>query len=278
MPDSYTRYFAEIYDDIMDAVPYDSWFNYLKDLIDYYRADTEKILELACGTANMTKRLTKLNRVKHITGVDLSSEMLKRAAEKVNKEKIDIEFLQANMKEVKFDKEFNLIVSFFDSINYLTNKQDLAQLFSNAAGALKQDGLFIFDMNSIRRINTIEEKKFVLEGDSYSCFWEDIVNHDKDIWQVRLKICLNGDNQPCYEELHREKGYKIEEVKELLYQNGFKSIEILKAFTFRKGKDNFNRLYFIASPQEKRLSNNKGKVKKIFLLCKHEIKNIIDYI
>jgi len=278
MSDSYTRYFAEIYDDIMDAVPYDSWFNYLKDLINYYRADKENILELACGTANMTERLSRLKKVKHITAVDLSPEMLKKAVEKINTENTEVEFVQEDMKEIKFDKKFSLIVSFFDSINYLTEEEDLARLFNNAVGLLKQDGLFIFDMNSIGRINTIEEKKFVLEGKNYTCFWEDIVYRDKDIWQVRLKICLKGDNQPCFEELHSEKGYKIKRVKQLLFENGFESVEVLNAFSFHKGKDSSKRLYFIASPQKERLKNNRGIVKRLLFLLKNDIKNIVSYI
>ncbi|RCW41846.1 MULTISPECIES: class I SAM-dependent methyltransferase [unclassified Halanaerobium] len=278
MSDSYTRYFAEIYDDIMRAVPYDSWLYYLQDLIDYYKADTEKILELACGTANMTVRLSRLKEVKHITAVDLSPEMLKKAAEKINTANTEVEFVQGNMKEIEFDKKFTLIVSFFDSINYLTKEEDLANLFNNAASVLTHDGLFIFDMNSIGRINTIKEKKTLLEGDNYSCLWEDIVYRDKDIWQVRLKICLKGDNQPCYEELHSERGYKIKKVKQLLSKNGFRSIEVLNAFSFRKGKDSSNRLYFIASPQKKRLKNNRGIIKKLLFLCKNDIKNIIRYI
>jgi len=271
MSDSYTRYFAEIYDDIMDAVPYDSWFNYLKDLINYYRADKENILELACGTANMTERLSRLKKVKHITAVDLSPEMLKKAVEKINTENTEVEFVQEDMKEIKFDKKFSLIVSFFDSINYLTEEEDLARLFNNAVGLLKQDGLFIFDMNSIGRINTIEEKKFVLEGKNYTCFWEDIIDLKQTTWKVQLKIYFNDDQSQYFEEIHKETGYKKEDIISLLTSVGFSKVKVYKAFTFDEGKDSDNRLYYVVCKnnlQEKKLSllnRFKKKVKWKFL-------------
>lgn len=299
MEHSYTTYFAEIYDDVMKNVPYNYWFRYLKDLLKYYKQQPESVLELASGTSNMTLKLIDLQSVNNITALDLSSAMLSKAAEKldarlydsdqiidfsVQKEKslyqiqkqnrkLNINFQAKNMTDFYFEDKFDLIVSFFDSLNYLTDIDQLQNCFKSAADSLAQDGLFIFDMNSIGRIKTIEEKSFVIEGDSYDCFWEDIVKTKENLWQVKLKICPDNDQLPCFEESHSERGYKIGTILRLLKNSGFKGVDVYNAFSFAEGKNNSDRLYFAAALDEKRLQQNQGKLKKLF----YGARNRIDY-
>ncbi len=299
MSESYTNYFAEIYDDIMKQVPYKFWFKYLIDILNYYKCSPEDIIELAAGTGNMTTKLINLPSVKRIKALDLSDAMINKAADKfeilmnfsktakkydsqrenntfylkdLNRDKkIYLDFIQADMRDFNFEGNYNLVLSFFDSLNYLTAEEDMLKCFHNTASVLKDDGLFIFDMNSIDRINTIEEKKLVLEGEDYSCFWEDIIEEEKDIWKVRLKICPDNDKTPCYEEIHVEKGYKIETIKNMLYKSGFKAVDVYRAFSLSDGSNKSDRLYFIASLNKDRLTKNKGTTARLFYSFKNDI-------
>lgn len=299
MDHNYTTYFAEIYDEVMQNVPYKYWFRYLKDLLNYYKFKPDKILELASGTSNMTFNLIKLESVNTITALDLSEAMISKAAEKLEyrtlnqknlkkfnliknddnyqlqspSRSLKIKFSAQNMIDFSFAEEFDLILSFFDSLNYLTDIDQLQGCFESAADSLSKSGLFIFDMNSLGRIKTIEEKSFVIEGDSYECFWEDIVNKKENLWQVKLKICPQNEQLPCFEEIHSERGYKINTILRLLKNSGFKAVNVYNAFSFARGKNNSDRLYFVASLDENRLQNNQGKLKKIY----YSIKNRIDY-
>ena len=299
MEQSYTTYFAEIYDDVMKNVPYNYWFRYLGDLLKYYQHQPESALELASGTSNMTLKLIELQSLNRITALDLSSAMLSKAAEKLeaelynsqkfsdfkaqnnnssyqlqqNKRNLTVNFKAQNMTDFNFKDKFDLIVSFFDSLNYLTDIDQLQGCFESAARSLNNDGLFIFDMNSVGRINTIEEKSFVIEGDSYECFWEDIVKAKENLWQVKLKICPDNDQLPCFEETHSERGYKIETILRLLKNSGFKAVDVYNAFSFATGKNHSDRLYFAAALDEKRLQQNQGKLKKLF----YGARNRIDY-
>lgn len=297
MEHSYTTYFAEIYDDVMKNVPYKYWFRYLEDLLKYYKQQPESVLELASGTSNMTLKLIDLQSVNRITALDLSAAMLSKAAEKLEvilqesqdfnhfsagenkmtyllqqeQRQLTLDFKAQNMTDFYFEDKFDLIVSFFDSLNYLTNIDQLQNCFESAADSLSRDGLFIFDMNSIGRIKTIEEKSFVIEGDSYDCFWEDIVKSKENLWQVKLKICPDNDQLPCFEESHSERGYKIETILRLLKNSGFKAVDVYNAFSFAKGKNNSDRLYFAAAVDEERLKNNQGKLKKLYFGAKNRI-------
>jgi hypothetical protein len=186
---------------------------------------------------------------------------------------LNINFKAHNMRNFSFENKFDLIVSFFDSLNYLIDIDQLQNCFESAAGSLTKDGLFIFDMNSIGRIKTIEEKSFVIEGDSYDCFWEDIVKPKERLWQVKLKICPDNDQLPCFEEIHSEKGYKINTIIRLLKNSGFKSVDVYNAFSFGHGRNNSDRLYFAAALDKNRLQNNEGNLKKLY----YGAKNRVDY-
>ena len=274
MENSYTSYFAKIYDDVMQEVPYHFWFKYLKDLLKYYNLEVETILELAVGTGNMTAELINLAKIKEIKALDLSKAMLERAEKKLSNydlQNLKIEFVQADMTNFKFAESFDLILSVFDSYNYLLTEKDLQASFSCAAEALKKDGLFIFDMNSIKRINTIEEKKIMFEGENYSCLWEDIVNKKKAIWQVRLQISPENDDLPAFEELHTEKGYKIKTIKKLLHQSGFKGVDVYRSFNFFKANDRVDRLYFVAALRKERLAQKRSFFTKIYYSIKNEL-------
>ena len=299
MEQSYTTYFAEIYDEVMKNVPYKYWFRYLRDLLKFYKHQPESLLELASGTSNMTLKLIELQSVNRITALDLSSAMLSKAAEKLEdrlynseefddysvkknslnykikqqKRNLEFNFKAQNMTDFYYENKFDLIVSFFDSLNYLADIDQLQGCFKSAAASLNNNGLFIFDMNSVGRIQTIEEKSFVIEGDSYECFWKDIVIEKENLWQVELKICPNNEELPCFEETHSERGYKIMTILRLLKNSGFKAVDVYNAFSFAEGKNHSDRLYFAAALNKNRLQNNQGQLKKLY----YGAKNRIDY-
>jgi hypothetical protein len=51
--------FAFVYDELMHDVDYDNWVKYIEDIIKSENVKVQNILELACGTGNLTIPLTK---------------------------------------------------------------------------------------------------------------------------------------------------------------------------------------------------------------------------
>ncbi len=50
--------------------------------------------------------------------------------------------------------QVDLVVCFFDSLNYLGREKDLAACFNSVAGCLKNAGWFVFDVNTVNRLAT----------------------------------------------------------------------------------------------------------------------------
>jgi SAM-dependent methyltransferase len=241
---AYTGSFARIYDDIMGAVPYDLWYNYLHKLLKYYRKRPVKVLDLACGTGNMTLRFARNGY--RVSGLDRSSEMLEIARKKTNKVKERIDFIQADLRDFQLTAEYDLAFSLFDSINYILEIQDLKMVFINVFQSLQEDGVFIFDLNTLRRLMSIKPGTTMLKGDNYTCLWEDIIDSKRKRWQVRLKIYFEEQKQYYHEEFHEETSYPVKEVELLLREVGFTHIDVFKAYTLDQARESDNRIYFVA--------------------------------
>ena len=67
--------FARVYDLFMDNIPYEEWCGYLTGLLQEYGVTEGLVLELGCGTGNMTRLLA--NRGYDMIGVDNAPDMLK---------------------------------------------------------------------------------------------------------------------------------------------------------------------------------------------------------
>ena len=53
---AYTN-FAKVYDIFMDNIPYEEWAEYLDEILKEYHIPNNMVLELGCGTGNMTELL-----------------------------------------------------------------------------------------------------------------------------------------------------------------------------------------------------------------------------
>ena len=94
--EAYTS-FAAVYDTFMDNIPYEEWGEYLKSLLQEYGVQDGLVLELGCGTGNMTEILAESGY--DMIGVDNAEEMLEIAMEKRTQSRQDILYLQQDMRE-----------------------------------------------------------------------------------------------------------------------------------------------------------------------------------
>ncbi|MBS4534315.1 methyltransferase domain-containing protein [Clostridium sp. D2Q-14] len=95
-----------------EAKTYDSWYDTkLGEFVDeierkcafnlFLPFEGKRILDIGCGTGNYSIRLAKLGY--EVVGIDISDEMLDIAKEKAKGKKLDIEFYNMDIYDLKFD-------------------------------------------------------------------------------------------------------------------------------------------------------------------------------
>ena len=127
------------YDEIMEIIEYDLWVDFVKP---YLKKDSH-ILDLACGSGTFANSIANLGY--KISGLDLSEEIILVANEKAKMNHNEIDFKVKDMSNFTYDEKFDIITCFFDSINFLEEK-DLNGLFNSVYNNLKYGGYFIFDI------------------------------------------------------------------------------------------------------------------------------------
>jgi len=190
--------------------------------------NVKNILDLACGTGNMTMRL--YSRGYNVSGVDISEKMLAIAKEKSSIKNYKIPFFCQDMREFNVNKKFDAIVSFTDGYNYLMSENDIRKSFARVFDSLNDNGVFIFDMSSIYKFeNIIGNKTFAENDESASYIWENYYDKDKHILEFDITLFIKKENSELFEktvESHIQKGYEVDDVKKMLIDLKFEIEDI----------------------------------------------------
>ncbi|HOI39745.1 MAG TPA: class I SAM-dependent methyltransferase [Methanobacterium sp.] len=102
-----------------------------------------KILDVGCGTGRHAIELTK--RGYRVTGVDLSENMLKKAQENASNAGVEIDFRQADARNLPFEGEFDLVIMLCEGGFPLMETDEMNfQILESAARSLDKKGKLIF--------------------------------------------------------------------------------------------------------------------------------------
>jgi ubiquinone/menaquinone biosynthesis C-methylase UbiE len=152
----YANSFAKYYDLMYNWKDYAKESAIIKELIKKHGKGGRKLLEVACGTGNY---LVHLKNDLDVTGVDLSEDMLKVAAQKLP----GVKLVQGNMKSFRLDEKFDAVICLFSSIAYMKNEKEMAEVISTFYDHLNPGGITIietfvdpgkYDPNHIGVLNT----------------------------------------------------------------------------------------------------------------------------
>ena len=154
--------FARVYDLFMDSIPYREWSAYVRGLLVEYGVEDGLVLELGCGTGSMTELLSAYGY--DMIGIDNSVEMLEIAQEKKQESGHDILYLLQDMREFELYGTVKAVVSVCDSMNYITDEEDLLQVFRLVNNYLDPGGIFLFDLNTVYKYETLLAENTIAEG------------------------------------------------------------------------------------------------------------------
>lgn len=245
--------FAQVYDLFMDNVDYEGWADCLEKHLKEEGIEDGLVLELGCSTGTMTGLLAR--RGYDMIGVDNSEEMLAEAMEKKVEDGLDILYLLQDMQEFELYGTVRAAVSVCDSLNYITEKEELLQVFRLVNNYLDPGGIFLFDMNTVHKYRDILGDDTIAENrDEGSFIWENSYDPDTGLNIYELAVFLpreDGFYEKC-EELHCQRAYEQAEIETLIREAGMELAGVYDAYTDKPASPNSERLLFIAREHGKR--------------------------
>jgi len=103
-----------------------------------------KVLDIACGSGRHAIGLAK--RDFDVTAVDLSTTLLRHAHAQAQKEKVNIKFLQLDMRSLDFRAEYDLAVQLFSSFGYFETIDEDVAVIQGARRSLRDIGYYAIDL------------------------------------------------------------------------------------------------------------------------------------
>jgi SAM-dependent methyltransferase len=211
---------------------------FIHDLIVEHKPEAKTLLELACGTGGI---LQLLARSYEVTGLDASPRMLAIARRKLP----HVRLLRKNMVGFDLRRKFDVIICVFDSITHVLRFADWKRIFRTAALHLKNDGLFLFDINTIAKLQRrIRTPQCVTRFGNNSLIMK-VTDCGGGIanWNIRVFESRGLGRYRIFQEDIAETSFPVAKIKAAL-RHRFSRIKVIDPFGEKPGRGS-DRLYFV---------------------------------
>ena len=235
--------FASVYDAIMDDSLYDKWTAFS---LRHFPKGKKTLLELACGTGIQSVRFAQESL--EVTGLDLSSDMLKIARKRAQAAGFDLPFLQANMLDLSAAGQYDLVTCYSDSLCYMQDEVEVGDVFKQVYDHLNEGGRFIFDVHSTYQIDELfPEYSHHENAEDFAMVWDTYADEAPHSVVHELTFFIQDEDGRFsrFDEVHEERTYDILTYDILLEQAGFKSFKVYADFEDEEPGDTSQRWFFV---------------------------------
>jgi SAM-dependent methyltransferase len=213
---------------------YKDWFNSQDYLLVYKHRDSREaeilvkliqkkmnlltssyVLDMACGAGRHSIAFAKKGY--NVTAVDLSERLIYEAEKNAIHENVNIDFVQADIRDLKLDKQFDLIVNLFTSFGYFETDEENFIIIQKAYDLLKPGGYFVLDYlnkNYLEK-NLVPSSKFIENGTSIT--QKRAIKYNRV--EKEIIIEKNKSVNKFYESVRM---YDFDELKDILEGTGFR--------------------------------------------------------
>ena len=237
--------FARVYDMFQDNVDYQTWGKWLKQQLAAQGITDGLVLDLGCGTGTMTEILAEAGY--DMIGVDNSGEMLAEAMEKRVESGHDILYLLQDMQEFELYGTVRAVVSVCDSLNYITEEEELEHVFALVNNYLDPQGIFLFDMNTpYKHREVLGNQIYLYDTDDVYCVWENQYEEPDNQVTIQLHFFARQEDDTYVrsEECMTERAYPPEQVTAALQQIGWEVLGCYHADTEEPLQEDSQRMVF----------------------------------
>lgn len=225
MADNFKLY-SQYYDLLYQDKDYAGEAAYVTELIHTYSPHAKKVIELGSGTGKHAFLLA--NKGFNILGLERSGEMVEIANQHHNDK---VKFLVQDITNFKLNEKFDVALSLFHVISYLTDNKSLIQTFENVNQHLNNGGLFIFDVWHSpavhyqvpeKRTRKLRNDKIEVNRNANPVSYPEL-----NIVEVNYDITITNLNEQTSSQIHEKhpmRHFSQPEIEILAYATGFELV------------------------------------------------------
>lgn len=192
------------------------------ELLAEFDANPDSILDLACGDGRFVSAMA--DRGHEVVGVDRSQEMVRRSRERKDHDG-SFEIRRGDMRDLDFDRQFDAVTCWYNSVNYLLEVDDLRACFRAVAEVLRDGGIFVFDADTRYHLaeNATRHPSYVGpdEDDVFAVNHGVEYDYETDVLTVEITgFKRTDDGWRRIEEVHKERAYRLAEIESYLEDAG----------------------------------------------------------
>lgn len=202
----YTK-LAKYYDLTHHFRNYEQEAEFINLVIRKYLPSADRILDIACGTGNHAIFMAKKGY--DVTGIDLSQEMLNIAKQKIKNTDLHAEFTYDDMRNLKFSSKFDVAYCLGLSFMELKTYDEINSCLNGIRGAIKPNGLFVFDISNGWKMLSVETRKDFVEDAKTKVIW-----------------LSGGDTDKLKRTMHLDYTFIIQENNKIAIESGIEELRI----------------------------------------------------
>jgi len=244
---------SRVYDRWVRQTDHDRMADRIIAIADAGGAARRSCLDVCCGTGTLASALARHGF--RVTAIDGSPAMLAIADRKIRSQqvadRVDLECVdvaRAAWPAIRTD----LVTCTFDSINYFS-ADVLAAVAARAFAALRPGGLFVFDINTEHKLETVFGNSVYAETfDDYAYVWKNVLDSDARTidFTITMFLAAAGGLYQRHVEAHRQYLHRDGDVRDLLLGAGFSHVDVYDDYSERPPHDNSLRLTYVARRSE----------------------------
>lgn len=204
------------------------------------------ILDLPCGVGRHTLEFARLGC--HVTAVDRTPFYLNQARERTRELDLDVEFIEADMREFQRPAAFDLAVNLFTSFGYFEDIADDLKVLTNFFVSLRPGGVLVMDMAGKEVLARIFTPRDWRELDDGTLMLEERSVNQDWTWIESRRIVIKDGERHDLSFSHR--AYGASDLTRALEQTGFTGIHVYGSLSGTPYDHTAERLVVVARKPE----------------------------
>ena len=178
--------------------------------------------------------------------------MLAEAVEKREQSGRSILYLNQDMREFELYGTVRAVISLCDTMNYLTEYDDLVNVCRLVNNYLDPNGIFLFDLKTDYYFKSIGCQSFCDADEEVSFIWDNDYDEEKRINSYALTLFVQEEDNRYerFDEYHEQRAFSIDEVRCAIEESGMIFLAAIDKNGAPATKDT-DRVYIIAREKGK---------------------------